>query len=146
MKIELEGRPSWDEYFSHLCELVSSRATCPRKNVGAVIVKENHVLSIGYNGSLPGLPHCLNIGCDMEDGHCVAVVHAEANAICDAAARGTALQGATLYSNLYPCWSCFKLIVSAGITEIAYKEIYGDPTRVEKAWRQLKHIHMRQIQ
>jgi len=428
MIITCEGRPTWDDYFSKLCDLVSTRATCPRKNVGAVIVKENHVLAVGYNGSLPGLPHCLDIGCDMENGHCVAgdtviskfqtgqynsghrtikqlyenwtdpqkrgavkrmkirsvnqqgmivpdfitniwknppakilevttqlgrhikltekqkvltlfgwipaeeivanttkialngvelindpdwllyqystlgktqveiarllnckrgiihrrlnqfsiprrefrlggwnrgfqreqscsykgqnssrdagrsrsrryalkdhceicnttldldvhhtdknplndtednlltlcsgchivahtphakrekvlfdtvksitqvideetfdltvkenhnyvgngivlhncvaVVHAEANAICNAAARGIALQGATLFSNLYPCWDCFKLIVSAGIAEIAYKEIYGDPTRVEKAWKQLKHICMRQI-
>ena len=426
--ITCEGRPTWDEYFTKLCDLIATRATCPRKSVGAIIVKDNHVISVGYNGSLPGLPHCLDVGCDMEDGHCVAgdtviskfqtgqynsghrtikqlyenwtdpqkrgavkrmkirsvnqqgmivpdsitdiwknpptnlfevttqlgrhikltekqkvltpsgwlpaqeiipgktqialngvelindpdwllyqystlgktqveiarlldctrsrvsrrldqfsilkrefrlggwnqgfqreqshsykgqnssrdagrsrsrryalkdhceicnstsdlnvhhmdqnplndidsnlltlclgchtvahtphakrekvlfdtvksitqvmdeetfdltvrenhnyigngivlhncvaVVHAEANAICDAAARGTALQGATLYSNLYPCWNCFKLIISAGITEILYKEVYGSPDRVEKAWRQLKHIHMSQF-
>ena len=118
------NRPSWDEYFSQICKLIATRATCPRKSVGAAIVKDNHILAVGYNGSLPGLPHCQDVGCDMENDHCVSVVHAEANAICDSAARGTALKGSTLYCTLYPCWSCFKLVVSAGIVEIVFCDEY----------------------
>jgi len=117
-------RPSWDEYFIQQCDLIASRATCDRKRVGAIIVKDKRTISSGYNGSLPGLPHCDDIGHDMEDSHCVATVHGEVNAIADAARRGVSVEGATLYCNTMPCWNCFKTIVSAGITEIVFRDEY----------------------
>ncbi len=142
---ETKGRPTWDQYFTQLCELISTRATCPRKNVGAVLVRDNHVLSVGYNGSLPGLPHCIDVGCDMEDNHCVAVNHAESNAICSAAKYGISLNNSILYTNIFPCWNCFKLVVSSGIKEIVYKEIYGDPKRVMDAWKKIPGLLIRQV-
>jgi len=117
-------RPSWDEYFMQQCDLIASRATCDRKRVGAIIVKDKRLVSSGYNGSLPGLLHCDDIGHDMEDSHCVATVHGEVNAIADAARRGVSVEGATLYCNTMPCWNCFKTIVSAGIKEIVFRDEY----------------------
>ena len=93
----------------------ATRSTCPRKHVGAVIVRDRTVLSTGYNGSMRGLPHCEDAGCVMEDGHCVTTVHAEANAILQAAKNGVAVDGAELYTTASPCWNCFKLIANAGI-------------------------------
>lgn len=106
------------------CDLIASRATCDRKKVGAIIVKSKRIVSSGYNGSLSGLPHCDDIGHDMVDSHCVATVHGEVNAIADAARRGVSTEGATLYCNTMPCWNCFKTIVSAGITEIVFRDEY----------------------
>lgn len=140
------NRPTWDQYFMQLCDVVATRSTCKRKHVGVVIARENHLLSIGYNGSLPGLPHCEENDCDMEDGHCVRTIHSEANAICHAARHGVTLAGATLYTNTFPCWSCFKLIVSAGITEVVYKELYGDTKRVIDAWVNTSGFILRQVQ
>ena len=117
-------RPSWDEYFIQQCDLIASRATCDRKRVGAIIVKDKRIISSGYNGSLPGLSHCDDIGHDMEDSHCIATVHGEVNAIADAARRGVSTDGATLYCNTMPCWNCFKTIVSSGIMEIVFRDEY----------------------
>ena len=117
-------RPSWDEYFMQQCDLIASRATCDRKYVGAIIVKDKRIICAGYNGSLPGLEHCLEVGHDMEDSHCVRTVHAEVNSVADAARRGVSVEGATLYCNTMPCWNCFKTIVSAGIVEIVYRDEY----------------------
>ena len=121
-------RPSWDNYFMKQCELISSRATCDRKHVGTVIVKDKRILATGYNGSLPNVEHCDDAGCDMENNHCVRTVHSEANAIADAARRGIQIEGATLYCNTFPCWTCFKLIVSSGIKEIVYDDVYLSET------------------
>ena len=90
-------RPDWDTYFLKLAMLASERATCPRMHCGCVLVKDNHVLSTGYNGSLPGTPHCYDVGCLVVDNHCVRTNHAEINAICQAARHGQALAGATAY-------------------------------------------------
>jgi len=117
-------RPSWDEYFIQQCDLIASRATCDRKRVGAIIVKDKRIVSSGYNGSLPGLLHCDDVGHDMEDSHCIATVHGEVNAIADAARRGVSTDGAMLYCNTMPCWSCFKTIVSSGIVEIVFRDEY----------------------
>lgn len=117
-------RPTWDDYFMQQCDLVATRSTCDRKNVGAVIVKDKRIICAGYNGSLPGLEHCLEVGHDMENSHCVRTVHAEVNSIADAARRGVSVAGATMYCNTMPCWNCFKTIVSAGITEIVYRDEY----------------------
>jgi len=118
-------RPSWDEYFMKQCDLVATRATCNRKHVGAVVVLDNRILATGYNGSLPGLSHCDDIGHMMEGSHCVRTVHAEVNAIAQAAKSGVRLDGATLYCNTFPCWNCFKAVVSAGIIGIVYDDEYS---------------------
>jgi dCMP deaminase len=122
----MSQRASWDEYFMRIALQVATRATCDRKHVGALIVRDRFILSSGYNGSIPGLSHCDDVGHLMEDGHCVRTVHAEANAICQAARNGVRIEGATLYVTASPCFSCFKLSASAGIRIIAYGEFYRD--------------------
>jgi dCMP deaminase len=105
---------------------VATRATCDRKHVGAVIVREKSILATGYNGSIRGLPHCDEAGHLMEDGHCVRTVHAEANAIVQAARNGSRIDGATIYVTASPCWGCFRLIANAGIARIVFGELYRD--------------------
>jgi len=119
-------RVDWDTYFMNIARAVATRSTCPRKAVGAVIVRERTILSTGYNGSVRGMPHCTEAGCDLENGHCVATVHAEANAIIQAARNGVGINGADIYVTASPCWYCFKLIVNSGITRIFYGEFYRD--------------------
>ncbi len=119
-------RPDWDEYFMGIAREVSSRATCDRKHVGAVIVKDRNIVATGYNGSIPGQVHCDEGGHLMEEGHCVRTVHAEANAIVQAAKHGNAILGATIYTTASPCFWCFKLIASAGISRIVFGEMYRD--------------------
>ena len=114
---------------------VSSRATCDRKHVGAVIVRDRTVLSTGYNGSIRGQDHCDEAGHLMEDGHCVRTVHAEANAIIQAAKNGVGIDGAELYTTASPCWPCFRLIVNAGIKRVYYGEFYRDERSLEVALR-----------
>ena len=104
----------------------ATRSTCDRKHVGAVIVREKTILSTGYNGSIRGMPHCDEAGHDIESGHCVATIHAEANAIIQAARNGVNINGAELYTTASPCWSCFKLIANSGIGRIFYGEFYRD--------------------
>src|SRR5690606_35695242 len=119
-------RANWDEYFMGIARQVSTRSTCDRKHVGAVIVKDRMILATGYNGSMRGLDHCDDVGHLMEDGHCVRTVHAEANAIVQAARSGTSLDGAGIYVTASPCFQCFKLIANAGIVRIAFGEFYRD--------------------
>jgi dCMP deaminase len=104
----------------------ATRATCDRKHVGAVIVRDKAILSTGYNGSIRGLPHCDDAGHMMENDHCVATVHAEANAIIQAAKNGTGIDGADIYVTASPCWNCFKLIANSGIKRIVFLEFYRD--------------------
>lgn len=120
-------RKPWPEYFMDIAKAVATRATCDRKHVGAVIVRDNRILSTGYNGSIPGAPHCDEVGHMMEDGHCVRTVHAEANAIMQAARHGVRLEGSTIYTTASPCWPCFQKIVTAGIKTIVFGELYRDP-------------------
>jgi dCMP deaminase len=110
----------------NIARQVATRATCDRKHVGAVIVRDRTILSTGYNGSIRGLDHCEDVGCVIEDGHCVSTVHAEANAILQAARNGVAIGGAELYTTASPCWPCFKLIANAGIIRVYYGEFYRD--------------------
>lgn len=126
LKSKTEKRASWDEYFMKIAIQAATRSTCDRKHVGAVIVKDKTILSTGYNGSIRGLPHCDDIGHMMENGHCIATVHAEANAIIQAAKNGTAIDGADIYVTASPCWNCFKLIANSGIKRICYLEFYRD--------------------
>lgn len=124
--VRANPRTEWDQYFMNIAKQVSSRATCKRKSVGAVLVRDRTILSTGYNGSVRGMAHCTDVGCMMEDGHCVRTVHAEANAIIQAAKNGVRIEGATIYTTASPCWPCFKLIANAGITRIVFGEIYRD--------------------
>jgi dCMP deaminase len=131
--IRARMRTGWDQYFMGIAHQAATRATCLRKHVGAVIVRDRTVLSTGYNGSVRGLPHCEDVGCVMEDGHCVTTVHAEANAILQAAKNGVSVDGAELYTTASPCWNCFKLIANAGIRKIYYGEFYRDERSRETA-------------
>ena len=116
---------------------VATRATCDRKHVGSVVVRDRTILSTGYNGSIRGMPHCDEVGHMMENGHCVATVHAEANALLQAAKNGVRIDGATLYTTASPCWPCFKLIANSGCVRIVYGEFYRDP-RIFEVAAQLK--------
>jgi len=127
------NRPSWDEYFLQMVDHVASRATCDRGKSGCVIVKERQVLATGYVGSPPGLDHCDDVGHLMkqvidEDGtarqHCLRTVHAEQNAICQAAKHGGAINGGTLYTKMEPCRVCAMLIINVGIVRVVCKRRY----------------------
>src|SRR5215468_2726074 len=120
------ARSSWDQYFMDIARQVATRATCDRKHVGAVVVRDRTILSTGYNGSIRGLPHCDEVGHLMEDGHCIRTVHAESNAIVQAAKNGTAIDGAGIYVTASPCWPCFRLIANAGMKRIVFGEFYRD--------------------
>ena len=126
-------RSTWHEYFMNIAEQVATRSTCDRKHIGAVIVRDKTILSTGYNGSLRGAPHCDEVGHDMENGHCVRTVHAEANAIAQAAKNGVALAGADIYVTASPCLTCFKLVANSGIKKVFYKEFYRDERITEYA-------------
>ena len=130
-----DGRASWDEYFMNIAQVVATRSTCPRKFVGSVLVRNRTILSTGYNGSIRGMPHCDDVGHDIESGHCVATIHAEANAILQAAKNGVMIDGAEMYTTASPCWTCFKLIANAGIRSIYYGEFYRDRKSLEVAGR-----------
>ncbi|HOU92001.1 MAG TPA: dCMP deaminase family protein [Polyangiaceae bacterium] len=120
------SRASWDEYFMAIARQVATRSTCDRKHVGAVIVRDRMILATGYNGSLRGLPHCDDIGHLMDGGHCVRTVHAEANAIVQAARSGVRLEGGEIYVTASPCFGCFKLIANAGLARVVFGEFYRD--------------------
>src|SRR3954464_4573498 len=119
-------RASWDLYFMRIAEDVGTRATCDRKHVGAVIVRDKNILATGYNGSIRGLGHCDDEGHMLEDGHCVRTIHAEANAVIQAAKNGVRIEGASIYVTASPCWGCFKMIANAGCTRIVFGEFYRD--------------------
>jgi dCMP deaminase len=121
------SRVSWDEYFMAIARQVATRSTCDRKHVGAVIARDKMILATGYNGSIRGLPHCDDEGHLMEDGHCVRTVHAEANAIVQAARNGVRLEGGHIYVTASPCFGCFKMIANAGLLRIVFGEFYRDP-------------------
>lgn len=126
-------RPTWDDYFMEVCDSIAKRATCDRGRSGCVIARDNQILVTGYVGSPPGLPHCDEAGHQFkktihEDGHitqhCVRTVHAEQNAICQAAKKGISLDGATLYCRMTPCRVCCMLILSCGITRVVCERRY----------------------
>ena len=122
----MDQRVPWDQYFMNIAQVVASRSTCPRKFVGSVIVRDRTILSTGYNGSIRGMPHCTEAGHMMENDHCVATIHAEANAIIQSAKNGVNIDGATIYVTASPCWSCFKMIANAGCVRIVFGEFYRD--------------------
>ena len=120
------SRLSWEQYFMNIAKEVATRSTCDRKHVGALIVRDRTILSTGYNGSIRGMPHCDEVGHLMEDGHCVATIHAETNAILQAAKNGVMIDGAEIFITASPCWPCFKMLANAGIKKIFYGEFYRD--------------------
>lgn len=131
------NRPTWDEYWMNIVEQVGKRSTCLRRNIGAVIVKDNIIVSTGFNGAPRGLPHCIEIGCLRDElkipsgtmHEICRGVHAEQNAII----RGDPLRmdGATLYVNAKPCKICAKMIANSGIKKVVYVEIYPDDEGIE---------------
>lgn len=125
-------RPSWDQYFMKIAEDVAVRSTCDRAAVGAVLVKEKHIISTGYNGSPAGLDHCDDVGHLMIDGHCVRTVHAEVNAIIQAAVFGLATKDSICYVTHFPCLNCTKMLINARISKLIYKHAYRiDPYALE---------------
>lgn len=121
-------RLNWDEYFMSIALLASQRSPCSRLNVGSVIVKNNRLISMGYNGFIPGAPHISHI----EDGHEQSTIHSEINAITDCARRGVSLDNSTIYITHYPCINCFKAIAACGIKKIIYLEDYNNNNLVNK--------------
>ena len=132
-------RPDLDDYFMEIARVVAKRSTCLRQNVGAVIVKDKRILSTGYNGAPMGLPHCLDIGCLREQLNVPSgerhelcrAVHAEQNAIIQAAYHGVSIKGATLYTTHQPCIMCAKMIINAGIAKVVYGTRYADNRGLE---------------
>ena len=110
----------------NIAKEVATRSTCDRKHVGALIVRDKTILSTGYNGSIRGMPHCDDVGHMMEDGHCVATIHAETNAILQAAKNGVMINAGEIYITASPCWPCFKVLANAGLKKIYYGEFYRD--------------------
>ena len=136
----MDPRPSWNDYFIEMAYYVATRATCTRRSVGAIIVKDKHILATGYNGAPRGIAHCFDTGClrdklNIPSGErhelCVAL-HAEQNAIIQAAYHGIAIAGSEIYCTTHPCSICAKMIINAGITRIYYVE--GYPDEYGKQW------------
>ena len=127
-KENLMDRLDWDEYFMSIALLASCRSPCQRLNVGSVIVKNNRIISMGYNGYIPGAPHISRV----QDNHEQSIIHSEINAITDCAKRGVSLDGAKIYITHYPCINCFKSIAACGIKEVFYLEDYKNNSIVEE--------------
>lgn len=134
----MRERPSWDSYFIQIAHLVATRATCPRRQVGAVIVRDRRIVATGYNGAPKGLPHCPHegdqhdwpLGC-MRAGHCIRSLHAEQNALLQAAMIGVACEGTTMYVTCQPCNTCAKMIINAGVSRVIYEGDYPDDFSLE---------------
>lgn len=124
-------------YFMRIAQAVAESATCDRAHVGAVLVKSGHIIATGYNGSLSKMPHCDDVGHDLQDGHCLRTLHAEENALIQAARHGHATDGAICFCTTRPCLACTRRLVAAGIYQIYFKEEYrsmsvADRMRVEE--------------
>ena len=154
MNEEKKARPSWDEYFSHLANLVGERGTCDRGQCGALITIDKRIVSTGYAGSPSGTVHCDEVGHEMhtvihEDGsqsqHCIRTTHAEQNAICQAAKRGVAIDGATLYCRMTPCRTCGMMIINCGIKRVVAERRYHAGADSEAMFREagveLEYVH-----
>lgn len=132
-------RPSWDEYFMQIVELIKTRSTCLRRQVGALIVKDKRILSTGYNGAPAGAKHCKHVGCVRQKNNIPSgqrhelcrAIHAEQNAIVQAAYSGTSVKGGTLYVTDQPCVLCAKMAINAGIEKIVFKGEYPDELAME---------------
>lgn len=120
-------RRAWSEYFILMSQLVATRSTCPRRSVGAVLVRDQRVIATGYNGAPSGQAHCLDVGCQIENGHCVRTLHAEMNALLQCARYGIATGGVDLYCTDLPCQACARSLVQAGIHRVFYLREYDSP-------------------
>ena len=127
-------RPTWDEYFMQITDLVATRSTCLRRKVGAILVRDRQILSTGYNGAPAGLAHCLEVGCLREQENVPSgqrhemcrAIHAEQNAIIQAARHGVSIEGAILYTTHQPCVICTKMLINVSVKKIYYREGYPD--------------------
>lgn len=118
-------RPSWDDYFMAIAKIIATRSTCDRLYAGAVLVKDNRIISTGYNGAPPKLEHCHEAGHLMEEGHCVRTIHGEHNTLLQAAIQGgTSTTSATMYTKYSPCIHCTKYIIACGVKRIVIGQIY----------------------
>ena len=120
----MNTRLSRNEVYFGMAVLMGARSTCPRANVGAVAVKDRRIIATGYVGSPSRQPHCLDVGCDIVDGHCMRTIHAEANLIAFAAKHGVSLEGSTIYVTHSPCTNCAKLLINAGVQTVNFIWIY----------------------
>ncbi len=134
----MQDRPSWDAYFMQIAHLVKTRATCPRRQVGAVIVRDRRIVATGYNGAPQGLSHCPDGGPEndwpggcMKAGHCIRSLHAEQNCLLQAAKIGVACEATTMYVTCQPCNSCAKMIINAGVSRVIYEGDYPDDFSLE---------------
>jgi len=125
-KKKKNNRPLWDEYFLKLAMLASERSTCPRMHCGCVLVKDRFVLATGYNGSIPGLPHCDDVGCLIVDNHCVRTNHAEINALVQAVIHGVSIKGSTAYITNMSCTTCAKALIASGIVRVVVFSDFHD--------------------
>ncbi len=129
-----DRRPDWDTYFMKICHVVAERSTCLRRQVGALLVSDRRILATGYNGAPKGLPHCAEVGClrtrlgipSGERQELCRGVHAEQNAIIQAAVHGVTLQEVTLYCTIQPCITCAKMLINANVKRIVYEGDYPD--------------------
>lgn len=145
MNEEKKARPSWDEYFSHLANLVGERGTCDRGQCGALITKDKRIVSTGYVGSPSGTVHCDEVGHEFhtvinkdgsESQHCIRTAHAEQNAICQAARFGIALDGGTIYTKMAPCYNCAKMIINTGIKRVVCNKDYQSSARSKEIFKE----------
>ena len=130
------NRPTWDEYFKQIVNVTATRSPCKRLQVGCLLVKENRIVSQGYNGFLPGCKHFSIV----RDGHEQSTVHAEQNAIADCAKRGVSCLGSTAYITHYPCINCCKILIASGIRSIKYINDYKNDELVTVFCNQLKRL------
>jgi dCMP deaminase len=146
----MHDRISWDDYFMRIAMIVAERATCTRARIGAVIVKDKNIIATGYNGSPAGHPHCSEVGCLVyvsrdpdgeEEENCFRTIHAEINAIVQAAKHGTSIDGADLYVTASPCYHCFKTIMNTGIRRV----YYARPYKIHRLGELVRHANIEMI-
>ncbi|MBB1062320.1 ComE operon protein 2 [Limosilactobacillus fastidiosus] len=140
----MKKRIDWDQYFMIQAALLASRSTCNRLSVGAVLVRDKRIIAGGYNGSVSGDTHCIDVGCYLRNDHCVRTIHAEMNAILQCAKFGISTDGASLYVTDFPCLQCTKSLLQAGIKEINYIRNYHND-EYAKQLIELKNISLNQI-
>lgn len=142
---EVYQRPSWDEYFMKIAELVGTRGSCDRGRCGSLVTRNRRIVATGYVGSPVGLAHCDEVGHEMhtithEDGttsrHCIRTTHAEQNTICEAARLGIPLEGGTMYTKMVPCYTCAKMIINAGIKRIVCAQDYHAGERSKEIFKE----------
>lgn len=147
----MEERRTWDQYFMGIAQMVAERATCTRAKIGAVIVKDKNIIATGYNGSPAGHPHCTDVGCLIyvsrnpdgeEEENCFRTIHAEINAITQAAKNGVGIDDADIYITASPCYHCLKTLLNTGIKRIYYRK----PYKLEKIKPLIEHSDMELIQ